>query len=242
MYLCVCADRIRLKSFWWGVVVITQKFGDSKKNTKHDVDLQTQNSTLRCVLSSCDLCGHLYGPEFQSILLCHVQDLSNLITWLPGRWQEYEDCNIHQEENKTSWVRGYVGSRKEIYHSRRHNVVIALTHRHRHRHRLIHRLIDRQRHRHRHRHRHIHDTYTGADTDSCHLDRLRLSKMVEGPAWTHPNEQPGVLRQCHVVRWYGSAHASTGRASALCHSWNRPFLLRIPPYSLFSCQHFFFVI
>jgi len=52
--------------------------------------------------------------------------------------------------------------------------------------------------------------------------RLRLVSEYLGlflPARTHPNEQPGVLRQCHVARRYCSAHASAGRASALGHSW-----------------------
>jgi hypothetical protein len=44
------------------------------------------------------------------------------------------------------------------------------------------------------------------------------------PERAHPNEQPGVLRQCHVARLYGAAHASLGCASALGHSWRRPFL------------------
>ena len=63
---------------------------------------------------------------------------------------------------------------------------------------------------------------------SCHL---RPTTPVEtgrkGPARPYPNEQPGVLRQCHVAQRFGPAHASAGRASALGHSWRRPFLLRI---------------
>mmetsp|Transcript_61136 Transcript_61136/g.89693 ORF Transcript_61136/g.89693 Transcript_61136/m.89693 type:complete len:224 (+) Transcript_61136:515-1186(+) len=35
------------------------------------------------------------------------------------------------------------------------------------------------------------------------------------------------LRQCHVARRYGSVHALAGPASALGHSWRRPFLLRL---------------
>jgi len=61
--------------------------------------------------------------------------------------------------------------------------------------------------------------------------RLRSTAPLKNgwarPTRTHPNAQPGVLRQCHVARRYGSEHASAGRASALGHSWSHPFLLRI---------------
>lgn len=121
MYLCVCADRIRLKSFWWGVVVITQKFGDSKKNTKHDVDLQTQNSTLRCVLSSCDLCGHLYGPKCTQIQVNSTVSrprpvkFDNLASRTLIENVKIVICTKFQKENKTSWVQGYVGACKEVH-------------------------------------------------------------------------------------------------------------------------------
>jgi len=51
----------------------------------------------------------------------------------------------------------------------------------------------------------------------------KWSRMARTDA---PERAAGVLRQCHVAQRYSSAHASAGRASALGHSWCRPFLLR----------------
>ena len=58
---------------------------------------------------------------------------------------------------------------------------------------------------------------------SCHLRSTAPLRNGRGrPARTHPSEQPRVLRQFHVARRYGSAHASAGRASALGHFWRLP--------------------
>ena len=62
---------------------------------------------------------------------------------------------------------------------------------------------------------------------SCHLRSTTPVENSRGwAARTHPNEQPGAFRQCHVARRYGSAHESAGRDGALGHSWRSPFLLR----------------
>jgi len=63
---------------------------------------------------------------------------------------------------------------------------------------------------------------------SCHRRKTTPVKSGRGwPARPHPNEQPKVLRQCYVALREASAHVSAGHASALGHSWRRPFLLRI---------------
>ena len=71
---------------------------------------------------------------------------------------------------------------------------------------------------------------------SCHLrSTMPLKNGRARPART--KKKLGVLRQCHVARLYGSAHASAGRASALDHSWRLPFLCRISGHPTDGWQH-----